>query len=127
MKGDVVANGELDEKFVAEQKRRLEERRAELERLARGVREDEQERSQEYQDTQPDSGDESQNIFEREVDATLDEQFARELEDVERALEKIEDGTYGLSDASGERIPTGRLEAMPQANYTVQEQRERER
>lgn len=122
-----MANNELDEKFIAEQKNKLQERKAELERMARGMREDERERSQEYQDTQPDSGDESQYIFDREMDATLGEQFQRELEDVVRALEKIEDGTYGLSDASGEPIPKGRLEAMPQANYTVEEQQERER
>jgi DnaK suppressor protein len=54
--------------------------------------------------TQADSGDESQYLFEREVDATLTQQFGQELEDVNRALEKIEEGTYGLSDLSGEPI-----------------------
>ena len=43
------------------------------------------------------------------------------LRDVERALQKIEDGTYGLSDASGESIPLERLEAVPEALYTVSE------
>ncbi len=41
---------------------------------------------------------------------------------VQRALEKIDEGTYGLSDVSGEPIPEGRLQAMPEAVNTVAEQ-----
>lgn len=40
---------------------------------------------------------------------------------VERALAKIEDGTYGFSDLSGEPIPKERLDAMPHATMTVEE------
>lgn len=124
-----MADDHLDEGFIAQQKSRLLERKAELERMRDGMQEDEQERSQEYQDTQPDSGDQSQYMFDREMDATLGQQFDRQLEDVNRALEKIEEGTYGLSDDTGEPIPKGRLEAMPEAVYTIegQERRERER
>ncbi len=43
------------------------------------------------------------------------------LRDIERALQKIEDGTYGLSDASGEPIARARLEAVPEAIYTASE------
>lgn len=46
----------------------------------------------------------------------------RRLALVDRALEKIEDGTYGLSDASGEPITWERLESMPEAIFTVAEQ-----
>lgn len=122
-----MTDDRLDEEFVERQKRRLVERKEELERMARDTEEVERERTQEYQDAQPDSGDESQYLFEREIDATLAQQFDEELEDVQRALEKVEEGTYGVSDASGEAIPKGRLEAMPQANYTVEEQERRER
>ena len=124
-----MANNELDEAFIEKQKDRLVERKAELERMRNETRDIARERSQEEQDTQFDSGDASQYIFERELDATLGQQFERELEDVDRALEKIEEGTYGLSDDTGEPIPKGRLEAIPEAIYTVegQERRERER
>ena len=57
----------------------------------------------------------SQDMFNREMDATIGEQVERRLGDVERALQKIEEGTYGLSDESGEPIPRGRLEAVPEA------------
>jgi DnaK suppressor protein len=60
------------------------------------------------------------------VGATLTQQFSQELEDVNRALEKIEEGTYGLSDLSGEPILRGRLEAIPEAFYTIEEQQRRE-
>jgi DnaK suppressor protein len=128
-RGEVLAGNELDKEFIERQKSRLLERKAELERMRDGVREDERDRSQEEQDTQFDSGDESQYMFTREIDATLGQQFDRQLEEVNRALEKIEEGTYGLSDDTGEPIPKGRLEAIPEALYTVeaQERRERER
>jgi DnaK suppressor protein len=122
----VLTGNELDEKFIEQQKGRLLDRKAELEQMQREAQEVSRERSQEYQDTQPDSGDESQYLFEREVDATLGQQFGQELKDVNRALEKIEEGTYGLSDRSGEPIAKGRLEAIPEALYTIEEQQRRE-
>jgi DnaK suppressor protein len=42
--------------------------------------------------------------------------------DIDRALQKIAEGTYGLSDESGQPIPKARLEAMPEAVLTVEEQ-----
>lgn len=124
-----MTNDELDQEFVEKQRNRLLERKAELERMRTGMREDEQDRSQEEQDTQFDSGDQSQYMFTREMDATLAQQFEVELKDVNRALEKIEEGTYGFSEDTGEPIPKGRLEAIPEALYTIegQERREKER
>jgi len=49
-----------------------------------------------------------------------------EINQIERALQKIEDGTYGLSDASGAPIPIERLEAAPEALYTLAEQKSRD-
>ncbi len=122
-----MANNELDKEFIEKQKARLLERKAELKRIRDDAQEVARERSQEEQDTQFDSGDQSQYLFERELDAALVQQFDRELEDVNRALEKIEEGTYGLSDDTGEPIPKGRLEAIPEAIYTVEGQERRER
>ena len=118
----LVANAELDERFIGQQKERLEQVRDELIRIQRGMRDDEQERSEEQGDTTLDSGDQSQRMFDREMDATIGGQSGRRLEDVERALKKIEEGTYGLSDESGDPIPKGRLEAAPEAIRTVEEQ-----
>jgi DnaK suppressor protein len=121
-------NNELDERFVAQQKERLLELREELSRIQRGMEGDVQDRGEEEEDfSQHDSGDMSQQMFTREMDATIGEQAGRRLEDVERALEKIEEGTYGLSDESGEPIAKGRLEAAPEALRTMDEQQSYER
>ena len=122
-----MANAELDEGFVGQQKERLLELRDELLRIQRGMEGDQQNRGEEQGDTQPDSGDESQDMFNREMDATIGQQAGQRVQDVERALEKIEEGTYGLSDESGDPIPKGRLEAMPEAIRTVNEQQEFEK
>ena len=90
-----------------------------------GLEEDQRYRAEEEEDfTQHDSGDMSHSLFTREVDATVERQVERRLEHVERALQKIEEGTYGLSDQSGEPIPRGRLEAVQEAIRTDEEQQE---
>lgn len=123
-----MANQELDQEFIEKQKQRLEELKAELERVRDGLGDDQRLRAEEEEDfTEHDSGDRSQSLFTREVDATIEEQVERRLEVVERALQKIEEGTYGLSEESGEPIPRGRLEAVPEALRTVEEQQRLER
>ncbi|MBC7805079.1 MAG: hypothetical protein H7145_02905 [Akkermansiaceae bacterium] len=57
----------------------------------------------------------------RTRDAALTENERNTLAQVERALAKIEDGTYGLSDISGAKIAKERLDAMPHATLTVEE------
>ncbi len=118
-----MANNHLDQEFIAQQKQRLQDLKVELERVRDGLEEDQRFRAEEEEDfTQHDSGDMSQSLFTREVDATVEQQVERRLENVERALQKIDEGTYGLSDESGEPIPKGRLEAVPEAVRTVEEQ-----
>lgn len=123
----MATNSELDEKFIAQQRDRLQHLKEELLRIRTGMSADEQERAENEGDTQLDSGDMSQEMFTREMDATIGEQVERRLKDVDRALQKIDEGTYGLSDVSGEPIPKGRLEAMPEAIRTVEEQQRFER
>jgi RNA polymerase-binding transcription factor len=118
-----LASSDLDQEFIAQQKQRLQDLKAELERVRDGLEEDQRFRAEEEEDfTEHDAGDMSQSLFTREVDATVEQQIERRLENAERALQKIEEGTYGLSDESGEPIPKGRLEAVPEAVRTVEEQ-----
>jgi DnaK suppressor protein len=55
----------------------------------------------------------------------MDESIADTLRDrlgaIDRALRRIQDGTYGLSVRSGTPIPEGRLDADPAAELTVEE------
>ena len=123
-----MANNELDKEFVEKQRDRLEKSRAELVRMVEGLEEDQRFRAEEEEDfTQHDSGDMSQSLFTREMDATVEQTLEKRLQSVERALQKIEEGTYGICDDTGEQIPKGRLEAIPEAIYTVEAQQRRER
>ncbi len=122
-----MSDGRLDQSFVEEQKQRLLELQAELQRVRDGLQEDQQYRAEEEDFTQHDSGDMSQSLFTRQVDATIQRQAERRLEYVDRALPKIDEGTYGICEDTGELIPRGRLEAVPEAIRIVEaQQRDRE-
>jgi RNA polymerase-binding transcription factor len=67
-------------------------------------------------------GDEgSESLYEDEVEETRREQLDAELAAVERAEARLAAGTYGLSVQSGKPIPDERLEALPTAERTVEE------
>jgi DnaK suppressor protein len=66
--------------------------------------------------------DDAQKLDRLETEGEIVSRNVARLERIERALGKIEDGTYGLSDVSGQRIPEARLEAMPDAINTIEEQ-----
>src|SRR2546423_4937613 len=54
-------------------------------------------------------------LFEEERDQSMIDRLKHELEVIDRAEERIANGTYGLSIESGEPIPDERLEAIPHA------------
>jgi DnaK suppressor protein len=64
-----------------------------------------------------------ENLYQDEFDAGRAQDLERKLEAVERAEERLANGTYGLSVRSGEPIPDPRLEANPLAELTVEEAR----
>lgn len=60
--------------------------------------------------------------FEQEKDAGFTLMHKENVQEVDDALERIENGTYGLSEHSGKPIPEERLEALPTARYLVEEE-----
>ena len=68
-----------------------------------------------------DPADEGTNLFDRERDRVAIQNMDRMLVKVNRALAKIDEGTYGLSDIDGTPISEARLEALPYANITVEQ------
>jgi DnaK suppressor protein len=64
----------------------------------------------------------SEDLYQDEFDAGRVEELRVELENVERAEARLAAGTYGLSVESGEPIPDARLEAVPTAERTIEEQ-----
>ena len=66
--------------------------------------------------------DEGTELFENERDAGLASRLRDELAAIGRAEKRLEEGSYGLSIESGEPIPDERLEIVPWAERTVDEQ-----
>jgi len=68
----------------------------------------------------------SEGLYQDEFDADAAEDLAQQLAALERAESRLANGTYGLSIESGEPIPDERLEILPTAELTVDEQRLRD-
>ncbi len=80
----------------------------------------------EEMDSTPDQEEDAEVLEDESVDDTLAEQLRSELAALERAEARLAEGTYGVSVESGESIPAGRLEAIPWAERTAEEQSRRE-
>jgi DnaK suppressor protein len=63
------------------------------------------------------------DLYQDELDETFAEDLRSQLAAVERSEERLAAGTYGLSVESGEPIPDERLEALPTAERTADEER----
>jgi DnaK suppressor protein len=71
--------------------------------------------------------DEGTEVFEAERDEGLADRLREELAAIERAERRLAEGTYGSSVESGEPIPDERLELVPWAERTAEEQGRLER
>ncbi len=76
-------------------------------------------------DSQP--ADAAQETINRELVTTVVGSLQDELDEVERALTKLEEGTYGLDESTGEPIPDERLEVRPMARFTVANEAQQEK
>ena len=99
------------QQLLAQERKRLEQAMAGLGQSKREIAAD---------SSEPDDG--SEDLYQSEFDAGLAEDLAEQLAAVERAEARLAAGTYGFSTVSGEPIPDGRLEALPTAELTVEEQ-----
>ena len=111
-----VARQRLDEERV-----RLEETRATFDdEHLRDESEDDSISELSSNDQHP--ADIGSETFEREKDLSILEQVEAELADVEHALRRLEDGTYGICEACGQPIDEARLEALPAARFCLKDQ-----
>ena len=74
-----------------------------------------------------DTSDAAQPLTAEGMDDAIAESLRSRLDAIDRALHRLDDGTYGRSVRSGEPIPDERLEADPAAELTVTEARAAER
>lgn len=70
--------------------------------------------------------DEGGSVQEADADLAVRGTVEQVLAEIENALKKIENGTYGFCEDTGEPIAQARLEALPYARYTVKAQEKRE-
>ncbi len=105
--------------LLQRERERIEAQLADVERLRRSELEE--------IESATDPDDDSELIEERALDEELAEPVRDRLEAIGRAEKRLEDGTYGFSVESGEPIPAARLEVVPWAERTTEEQERYER
>ncbi len=107
---------------------RLDEEQARLEGLRDDflqeglTSENEQESLSELSSVDQHQADIGTETFNRERDLSILESLEAELADVEHALRRLDEGTYGTCDACGRQIDDARLEAMPATRFCLDDQ-----
>ena len=71
------------------------------------------------QDGIQDIGDEAANVYNKQILLTLNENERLRVKEVDEALDRMENGTYGICEECGEPIGLKRLEVKPVAKYCV--------
>jgi RNA polymerase-binding transcription factor DksA len=71
-------------------------------------------------------GDTASATYDRELDQGLEEGVQQTLVDIEAALKKIEEGSYGVCEVCGEPIGAQRLSAIPWARLCIADQRKQD-
>lgn len=104
---------------LAEEQTRLNGIRDDLVGLRDESQQDAMEELSSYDQHQADVATET---FDREKDLTILDNIEGELADVEHALQRLDDGTYGTCEACGQPIDDARLEAMPATRFCVADQ-----
>ncbi len=106
----------------ARQRLRSEQERVEglIQSVRGGLGDDsENEQVSELADYDQHPADTGSETFEREKDLSILEQLESELAEIQAALRRLDEGTYGIDEVTGEPIPAERLDAVPTARTNV--------
>jgi RNA polymerase-binding transcription factor DksA len=105
------------------QRARIEAERTRVEGLVKGLRtelgQSESDESSELADYDQHPADTASDTFEREKDLGILDQLEEELAELQAALDRIDAGTYGIDEITGEPIDPARLEALPSARTNI--------
>ena len=109
-----------------EVRRRLDEERTRLEGLREGFgdlhNESEDDSLSELSSLDQHQADVGTETFNRERDLSILERVEAELADIEHAMRRLDEGTYGVCEACGKPIGDERLEAMPASRFCLEDQ-----
>lgn len=119
-------NTSLDASFIEKQRQYLTQLQRSLRTAVDAGTAEEGEINNSSQESE-EAEDDAQRLAALELEGNLIFRDIERLERVERALHKIAEGTYGMSDVSGQAIPRARLEAVPEATCTLAEEKTAER
>jgi DnaK suppressor protein len=97
-------------------RRRLSEERTRVEQELAAIGDDQ------ASDEPLDFGDQGTELDQEERDEAIREQLRDTLAAIDRAEQRLDEGTYSVSVVSGTPIPDARLEAVPWADRTVEEE-----
>lgn len=109
--------------FLKQAKETLEEMKSQL---LRGIRDDMKEDREGQKDDGRDTYDVASEERDREISYLLTDRDRTKLQSIDQALERIEEGTYGICESCEGEITAERLKAMPFTRLCVQCQSERE-
>ncbi|HTT00161.1 MAG TPA: hypothetical protein VMI33_26470 [Streptosporangiaceae bacterium] len=99
----------------------LQAERTEVQGLLAGTEEAGQEDRETEDETGVDISDPAESLTAEAMDDAVAESLRDRLAAIDRALRRLDNGTYGRSVRSGQPIPDARLEADPAAELTVEE------
>lgn len=111
---------------IARFKKRLEELRRQITQSLKGSA-DQVKTPDEATGYSQHQADQGTDDFNRTISLEVTTREYNLLKQIDRALEKIDEGTYGICDISGDEIPLARLEAVPYATMTVKAQEQIEK
>ncbi|MFP5326967.1 MAG: TraR/DksA C4-type zinc finger protein [Acidimicrobiia bacterium] len=114
---------DLARQRLSDERERLTQVKDEL----KSASENERESTSELSSMDQHQADIATELFDRERDLGILEAVEGELAEVERALGRIDDGSYGTCEACGQPIGDARLEAQPYARLCVEDQQRAER
>jgi RNA polymerase-binding protein DksA len=120
-----MAESKLTAKEIAELRARLEEERDELAAQLSAIEEDSFATTQSelagdvgLDDEAADAG---TATFEREKDLSIEQNVRDLLQKIERALKRIDEGTYGICERCGKPIEKARIKALPYVDLCIKD------
>lgn len=116
---EIFLNPQVMEKL----KQQLEQ---ELQEIEKQLEESERPQATELSNYDNHPADNASDLTDQLTDMVIDEHRGDNAEEIKRALQAMEDGTYGKCAVCGEEIPIGRLEALPKALTCVEHAEQRE-
>ena len=120
-----MAETKLTKKEIADLQARLVEERGELQTQLATLEEDTFATTQSEMSGDVGLDDESADAgtatFEREKDLSIEQNVRDLLDKIERALKRIDDGTYGICERCGKSIEKARIKALPYVDLCIKD------